>query len=273
VADSAHINVLESGENRWSVTAWNSWRADHPSVQPDLSGANLSNANLRGINFENTDLTEATLVRSTLTNAILRGASLTGADLRNANLAGAHLQGANLTRAFLHSTNLVDAQLEGARLWHAALIEADLTRAHLRGAEVYGAACWNVILKDADQAALVITGWNEPRIVVDDLELAQFIYLLLNRSNLRRIISAVTQRGVLILGRFAEGGHAVLSAVAEELRTLGYLPIIFDFDRPDDRNRTETVRILVGLSRFVIADLSGPSVPHELQATVPDCSL
>src|SRR5438876_8074404 len=48
-----------------------------------------------------------------------------------------------------------------------------------------------------------------------------------------------------------------------------YLPMIFDFDRPDNRNYTETVKTLVGLSRFVIVDLSGPSVPQELYATVP----
>jgi hypothetical protein len=45
--------------------------------------------------------------------------------------------------------------------------------------------------------------------------------------------------------------------------------MIFDFDRPDSRNYTEMVKILVGLSRFVIVDLSGPSVPQELYATIP----
>jgi hypothetical protein len=47
------------------------------------------------------------------------------------------------------------------------------------------------------------------------------------------------------------------------------LPIIFDFERPQDWNYTETVKTLAGLARFVIADLSGPSVPQELYATVP----
>ncbi len=61
----------------------------------------------------------------------------------------------------------------------------------------------------------------------------------------------------------------MLQAIAAKLRELKYLPMIFDFDRPDHRDYTETVKTLVGLSRFVIVDLSGPSVPQELYATAP----
>ena len=74
---------------------------------------------------------------------------------------------------------------------------------------------------------------------------------------------------VLLLGRFGGGSLEVLQAVAARLREDKYLPIIFDFERPRDRNYTETVKTLAGLSRFIIADLSGPSVPQELYATVP----
>ena len=57
--------------------------------------------------------------------------------------------------------------------------------------------------------------------------------------------------------------------MAAKLRAEQYLPIIFDFNRPENRNFTETIQTLVGLSRFVVVDLSGPSVPQELYATVP----
>jgi hypothetical protein len=74
----------------------------------------------------------------------------------------------------------------------------------------------------------------------------------------------------LILGRFTARTD-LLDGIADRLRLLGYLPIIFDFERPTDRDVTETVKILAGLSLFVIADISNPhSVPLELQATVPD---
>src|SRR6185369_12953548 len=119
------------------------------------------------------------------------------------------------------------------------------------------------------QTELIITDPSEPTLRVDDLEVAQFIYLLMNHRKLRNAIDSVTKKGVLLLGRFNDGGLETLQAIASELRSQGYLPFIFDFERPRDRNVTETVKTLVGISRFVIVDLSGPSVPQELYATVP----
>src|SRR5262249_40467115 len=46
----------------------------------------------------------------------------------------------------------------------------------------------------------------------------------------------------------------------------GYLPMIFDFERPDSFDLIDAVVTMAGLSKFVIADLSGPRVPGEVQA-------
>ena len=74
---------------------------------------------------------------------------------------------------------------------------------------------------------------------------------------------------MLILGRFTEGRIAVLDRLRDELRKRGYLPLVFNFDKPETKDFTETVRLLAGLSKFVIADLSGPkSAPYELGAIV-----
>ena len=111
---------------------------------------------------------------------------------------------------------------------------------------------------------------EEPPIQVDDLEVAQFIYLLLNRERLRKVITTLGEKAVLILGRFTER-RDLLDGIANELRSSGYLPIIFDFKRPTNLDLTETVRILAGLSRFVIADITNPSsVPLETLAILTD---
>jgi len=65
-----------------------------------------------------------------------------------------------------------------------------------------------------------------------------------------------------------------LDPIRAGLRRLGYLPIVFDFDRPTDRDFSETVMTLAGISRFIIADITKPkSVPLELEATVPNCMI
>jgi uncharacterized protein YjbI with pentapeptide repeats len=250
----------------------------------DLSRANLKEAILNHTNLLKADLKEAILDEADLTFVNLREANLVDADLLKANLKGAHLYRANLSRAnlsgaflasaFLSDTNLTYANLSGAflirtNLSRTILVKTNFANAILEDCDVYGISAWDIQLEGTLQINLRITEDHQPTITVDDLEVAQFIYLLLNHQKLRNVLNAVTERGVLLLGRFGGGGLEVLQAVAAKLREEKYLPIIFDFDRPSDRNFVETVKTLVGLSRFIIADLSGPSVPLELYATVP----
>jgi hypothetical protein len=85
------------------------------------------------------------------------------------------------------------------------------------------------------------------------------------------VIDSITSKGVLILGRFTPERKVVLDSIAQELRKYNLLPIIFDFERSESRDFSETIKTLAGMSMFVIADITNPSSsPLELQATVPD---
>lgn len=225
----------------------------------DLSGAKLHHAHL-----SKADLCGAHLTHTNLFHAYLFMALLEGADLREANLREADLRQAQLSQA-----DLTGADLTGADLSRATLVETNLTEVILTQCHLYGISAWNVNLERAKQTSLIITDKGEPMITVDNLEVAQFLYLLLNHKKLRDVLNAVTERGVLLLGRFGGGGLELLQSIAAKLREMRYLPIIFDFERPDSRDFTETIMTLAGLSRFVIVDLSGPSVPNELRATIP----
>jgi uncharacterized protein YjbI with pentapeptide repeats len=267
----------------------------------DLSWANLPNSNLRRVDLRDADLFRANLSGAQFFQAVLSHADLTRADLSDAHLveAGAemtNLSGANLQRADLMLANFFQADLSGADLRgtklnmasfsesnlagadlsEAYLFKADLVETNLEGANlvrchVYGTSVWNVRLTGAQQLDIVITPFEEPEITVDNLEVAQFIYLLLHNEKIRGVLDTITSKAVLILGRFTEERKAVLNAIRDALRQRDYLPIVFDFERPTARDFTETIMTLAGMSLFVIADITNPkSSPLELQATVPN---
>ena len=236
----------------------------------DFTAAYLDNVDLRECILKNCILLNAKLQFSNLSHVNLSGVNCGMADLTSANLSGANLDGALLIMANLSRVDLSHASLRGTNLDGACLNEAVLEGASLENCTVWGVYAWDLQIAGASPKSLIINRQGENgRILVDNLEIAQFVYLLLRHQKIRDVFNAITKKGVLILGRFGNGGLDLLNAVAAELKELGYIPIIFDFERPDDRSFTETIITLVGLSGFVVVDLSGPSVPQELYATVP----
>jgi predicted phage terminase large subunit-like protein len=288
MANAEHLDLLRQG-----VAVWNAWRAKEPSIRPNLreanlNGADLSRANLSGANLVKADLGGANLSGTNLGKAHLGGAILSGANLREAMVAGAYLGGANLDKANLSAANLREvnfnwAKLSGANLREGNLVLANLTRsdlseadlsganlqgsillgtdfmgADLSGCRVYGVSAWGLKLERTKQQNLVITRRDEPQIAVDNIEVAQFVYLLLHNQKIRDIIDTVGKKGVLLLGRFTESRIVVLDRLRDELRKRGYLPIVFTVDKPETKDFTETVRLLAyGADDVLLDDLYG----------------
>lgn len=304
MADPNHFEELRRG----GVAGWNAWRTAHPEIMPDLSAASMSGVDLRGINLSQTsllqasiagtdlrgaDLTEAQLMRADLRKANLQGAKLTKATAFSANFEGATAEGAAFDGALLWFANFTDAKcadadfrdaglrgttlrrtdLTGADLTYASLVGTHMDDAILDNCRVYGASVWDLKGNAARQANLVISLDTEPTIAVDDLKIAQFIRLLLTHREIREVIETIGRKAVLILGRFTPERKRVLDAIRVELRKHGYVPLMFDFDKPSDRSRIETVSTLAHLSRFVIADITDAKVVlQELQAIVSEQS-
>ncbi len=280
MANEEQLVLLTQGSK-----GWNAWRQKNPSIMIDLSGADLSGADLgvadlQGAKLWNIHLQNAHLQSANLNGADLRNADLRNADLQNTSLNGAifwnadlqnaHLQNAILSRADLWNANLSGADLAGTQLDGAHLLETNLTDANLTGCLIYGISAWNLTLEGAQQKDLIITPEEEPVITVDNLEVAQFLYLLLHNEKIRDVINTIGKKGVLILGRFTDR-KPLLDSLREALRQRNYLPIVFDFERPTERDLTETVMTLAGMCLFIIADITKPkSVPLESQAIVPN---
>lgn len=89
--------------------------------------------------------------------------------------------------------------------------------------------------------------------------------------NFGEIMSELSKRRVLILGRFTGRRLAVLKGIKAylEKHPNRYIPELFTFRKPDSRDLIEAIIGFAALSRFVIADLSEPkSVQSELEPIV-----
>lgn len=267
----------------------------------DLGGARLCGADCRDTEFGEVSLDDADLRDANLSRARFKPvASLLHADLQRADLSGADLRHVILSRsdlseAVLKGADLRHASLDRADLSRAVLDDADLRHARLSRAVMYetslnGAKLSNAILVDAfvrrvqtdhrttQRGLLALSriwfardgSFDASFSTVDDLRAASLLSLLGERGAVSSLVNAGSKAVVLILGRFGRRRMPVLRLLSDVLRTKGKIPIIFDFPGPDDRELSDTVRLLATLSEFIIVDLSNPrSVPLELQATIP----
>ena len=299
VADEEQLAILKQG-----VNVWNKWREDNPDVEIDLNRADLNEANLTGAalhkaeltgaNLRESDLSSANLsgsclIMADLTEANLREADLNGADLREARLSRADLSEANLSRADLNRADLVEtdlgkaflykanlsqanfsgADLSGADLTSAVLIDTNLARSVLTDCIVYGISAWDLELEGAEQSNLVITRRGEPSVTVSNMKVAQFLYLLIKNPEIRDVLDTITSKVVLILGRFTDERLVILKALRTELQKQDYIPVLFDFDAPKNRDVEETVSTIAHMAKFIIADITEPkAIPQELSSIV-----
>lgn len=198
MANQEYLDILDQG-----TEAWNNWRKKHPEIRPDLRGTdfsladlslvNLSHAILYGANFSEadlsySDLSEASLAYANFNGATLIEAEMSGADLMHSKFISADLRKASLSAADLFGADLSYADLSEVNLSGASVLRANLTGTILSGCSIFGISVWKVQLEGAIQDNLVITPEDEPTITVDNLEVAQFIYLLLNNPKIRDVI-------------------------------------------------------------------------------------
>jgi uncharacterized protein YjbI with pentapeptide repeats len=252
-----------------------------------LRGASLDLASLEAARAEGTDFSGAHMRAASLRLGTFRSAKFLDdtymrhvncreADFYRANLRGATLDEADLTAARFDAADLSEASLNEAVLDGTSLLGTNLREASLGGTFIRRVLT-NAKTDQRDLQIDVHVVWERKRGAVilfdtaDDLRLAQFHDAISDHGAVAGLISAGAKRVVLILGRFLPKRKRVLDRLAMALRDRGKVPVIFDFAGPAEREVSDTVRFIAGMSEFIVVDLTkASSVPLELQATIPD---
>lgn len=165
MASAEHLEKLNLGAEQW-----NRWRKENPSVQVDLSGAELQSGragprrDLSRFDFSDANLNKARLKRVLLTSANLRRAKMSDAlfdfvDFTEADLFEAMLVSATIAQSNFTSANLRRAVLSGVATVGTRFSGADLTEAYISGATLSGAdmAAANLTMADLTDAYLIGT--------------------------------------------------------------------------------------------------------------------
>lgn len=269
---------------------WNLWREQNTeSISfnnpdwydcPGIDGMQAKGNNL--VNFSGMDLSGVSIFKAFAEGIHLRKTKFDGATFEEGDFSRADFSGAIFVNTKFNKTIFTGANFEGASFINCNLNRVNLVGANFRVKEItetviYGIAAWDIEMSDdSKQSNLVIEKTydlysdfiSQGRIpmMVDDIELAQFVYYLNNHKKMRDAINVLNDKGVLLLGRFKGGGLERLYSMREWFKSKGYMAMIFDFARPDNLSLTETVITMAGLSKFVVVDLSGSSVPAELSS-------
>lgn len=228
-----------------------------------------------GITVEGVDVYKPFAEALSFRDAIVRNVTFEEGDFSRADFTNTHFINTRFNKTIFTDAIFDNATFENCNLNRINLANADFQVKSITETVVYGISAWDLKTSPSSkQSKLVIEktyGFYsdiiaEGRIpmMVDDIELAQFIYYLTNHKKLRETINVMNSRSVLLLGRFKDGGLDRLYKIREWLLSRNYLPMIFDFERPDSMDLVEVITTMGGLSKFIIADFSGPFVNTEL---------
>jgi uncharacterized protein YjbI with pentapeptide repeats len=240
----------------------------------NLYGATIKSTNFSQSKFQSSDLSKVKGGRNSFANTELVNTKFEEAYLPFSDFSGANLSNANFTNSFLsncifYQVNFSNAIISNSFLQRCVIVEGNVSGCVIINCFIYGLSAWGLKGVFKEQSGLVITPKNRgAQITVDNLDMAQFIFLLLDNKNIRNVIDTVTSKTVLILGRFTPERKEVLDTLRIELSKYNYVPVLFDFENSANQTLLETVITLAGMARFIIADITIATMVREELRTI-----
>lgn len=290
------IDILKSGSKNWnrykgesnhrlSIRNFNFYHCHKDDTAdygtPNLKGLDLSHMDMNMVtmrdgtyedcNFSDSSLPWSDLCYGYFLNCNFTNSTIAVSKFGSAVFKNCCFDNANLNYISAEETQFIYCSFKGTTFRGAKFVGTDFSESILENCDIYGISSWDLILNNTTMIDLSIAKEADDNLYVDDIEVAQFLYMLVTNEKLRKTIDTITSKVVLILGRFTEERKSILDRIKNSLREYGYVPVLFDFKGPSSRNSSETILTIGSLSKFVIADITDPkSISQELQILLPN---
>jgi len=234
-----------------------------------LFRSQFNHSNLRNAKFSHVDVINADFLGSLLSSVSIDSSKIDFCIFDDADFSKSIISSTSLMGSSFYKTNLSESLVINCILKGSVFINTNIEQTSFENCNIFGISCWKMTGTPKLMRNLNISDFKENKITLDNLEIAQFLYLLLNNSEINLVIDNITTKIVLILGRFSDEQKPILDLIRLKLPTYGYIPVIFDFNPPSTRDLDETISILAVLSKFVIVDITDPrSTPHEMKGFI-----
>jgi len=160
---------------------------------PELENFNFSNCDFHSSSFRNgsyincvfdfssinfSDLVDAYFYNCTFKNSSLRVSKIGSAHFINCNF-----ENSDLSYCSAEKTDFTGSVFKNTRLEYIRFVKCNFSDTKINYCFFYGTSTWDIIADDSIQQDIVITSNDDNLITVDNIELAQFIYLLPNLSD------------------------------------------------------------------------------------------
>ncbi|GGG37263.1 hypothetical protein GCM10011344_42580 [Dokdonia pacifica] len=247
--------------------------------QFDFSRLKIQSSEFNYVEFDDCDFFETQFDNSKFNYCIFKNCTFKktyfiGANLNYSKFNNCKFIGCNLSKTEQYLTKYDNCTILYTYLKFANLTETHLYKTTIDSSKIYGVSTWGIKIEGSISKNLIITNDiedNSSEISVDNIEIAQFIYMLIDNRKIRDVVTSLTSKVILILGRFTDERLEVLEGIKQKIRELGYIPVLFTFSPSLNRDLTETIQLIANISKMVFADITDPkSIPQELSTIIPN---
>lgn len=205
------------------------------------------------------------------TNSILKTSDFRRANFEDCKMDGSTVRGCSFGSATMPFMKWINFSVADCDLRRAEISDSTFENGKIKDCRIYGLAAWGVKFSQVEQSDLDISSKRDISIKCISVEYGIVISHFLHNESIKKYFETLSDKVVLILGRFTPSRKVFLEIIRYELKNAGYVPVLFDFDKPDTKDLTETVLALALSSRAICADLSDPRcIPHELAVIAPN---